>query len=122
MSYDPFADVFGSEILRDDGSDGDLTGVARSLDAAHAQDIIVVDEVEESPTPDTDVGASEAALKIQKAAPKKNARKRQRSPAEVAERPARKYDAEKHLLLTPVPAMQGADIKSVSCHVVKTQR
>ena len=107
MLRDPFADVlFGVAT--------DLGGVACSLDAANAQDIIVVNDLEESPVPGTDVGASKAvATKKKNIAAQENIRKRKRPPAASKTPVRRKYDAEKHLVLTALPENDGANIKTV---------
>lgn len=103
----------------DDDLDSGLVGVARSLDTANAQDIIVLDVVEDPPLPDIDVGASEAAPKKKTIAAKENVRTRMRTSAQVREKHRRLYDVDKHLVLTPLPAEQGAAIKSVFLPSIK---
>ena len=69
MSYDPF--LAALEDTSDDDVEKlptvgnavkcDQAGLARSLDAANAHDVIVLDDPKESCLSDTDVGTAEAA-------------------------------------------------------------
>ena len=105
MPYDPFAALCEA---------AELGGVACSLDAADAPDIIVLDGQQDSTFPGTDGGASEAvATQKKNTASPENPRKRKQPKAAAKTAARRKYDADKHLKLTPLPPQDGAHIKTV---------
>jgi hypothetical protein len=114
MPYDPFAAALGDDTDLEDATTCGSNGVARSLDAANAHDIIVLDDLTEAPLSGTDVGATKsAATSNTNIAAKENIRKRQRMSAEATPAVRRKFDASKSLNLTPIPEKDGSNIKTV---------
>jgi hypothetical protein len=114
MPYDPFAAALGDDTDLEDATTCGSNGVARSLDAANAHDIIVLDDLTEAPLSGTDVGATKsAATNNTNIAAKENIRKRQRMSAEATTAVRRKFDASKSLNLTPIPEKDGSNIKTV---------
>ena len=120
MPYDPFlaalddaddiAEAAVPSILN--GVNCGSAGVARSLDAANAQDIIVLDDSQESPLSGTGVGTSKVAPRKKTTAAKENKAKRKRETSPATHKSRRRRNVTPYEL-TAIAAENGAAIKSV---------
>ena len=114
MEFDPFALALGLDSDADDDPSDVADALARSLEAAGAQSMIVLDDAEDVEAPEAAGDAPEATdEKKETAAKGQTAPKRKKTPAAACQKRLRRTHAPKQFVLMEIPPKQGAQITSV---------